>query len=96
MLNAPDRATPCETAYAAISAARAAAKLRGTHSLFKWVAPEPNFLAGCRALTAEAQRCMMPRYRRDHRAACVQARPSQDALEKLVIGVPVPEPSLPR
>src|SRR5690242_2776580 len=53
MLNAPELATPCETAYAAIDAAQAAAKLRGTRSLFAWVAPKPAFLTGCQALTVE-------------------------------------------
>ena len=96
MLNAPELATPCETAYAAIDAAQAAAKLRGTRSLFAWVAPRPAFLAGCQALTPEEQRCMMPRYRRDHRDDCARARPDDAALKKLVVDASTPEPAPPR
>src|SRR3954471_23709474 len=44
MLNAPDAATPCETAYAAIEAEGAAAKLHGGKSMFTWVAAKPDFL----------------------------------------------------
>ena len=96
MLNAPELATSCETAYAAIDAAQEAAKLRGTRSLFAWVAPKPAFLAGCQALTPEEQRCMMPRYRRDHRDDCARARPDDATLKKLVVGAPTPEPAPPR
>jgi hypothetical protein len=93
MLNAPEAATPCETAYGAVDAEQAAAKLRGSKSLFKWVAPKPDFLARCQALAPEAQRCMMPRYRRDHSQDCLIAEPSEEIRKTLVIGVPVAEPS---
>lgn len=93
MLNAPDGASPCETAYAAIEAEQKATKLRGGTSIFKWVAAKPDFLATCATLSPAAQSCMMPRYRRDHRDDCAQARPPTDVMEKLVVGVPVPEPT---
>lgn len=93
MLNAPEKATPCETAFAAIQAEQQAAKARGTHSMFEWVAPEAEFLANCRALTEAQQQCMAPRYRHDHRDDCDRARPSPNTLAKLVRGVPVPEPT---
>jgi hypothetical protein len=94
MLNAPEKATPCETAYAAIQAEQQVTKLRGTHSMFEWVAPEADFLASCRALTEAQQQCMAPRYRHDHRDDCDRARPSPDTLAKMIRGVPVPEPTI--
>jgi hypothetical protein len=93
MMNAKDGATSCETAFLAIEAEQAAAKLRGSKSIFQWVAPKPDFLAQCQALPPVAQSCMMPRYRRDHRDDCLRAEPSADVLKKLVVGVPVAEPS---
>jgi hypothetical protein len=95
MLNAPDGATPCETAYAAVEAEQSAAKLRGSKSIFQWVAPKADFQAQCQTLAPEAQSCMMPRYRRDHRDDCARVRPSSDVLKKLVVGVPVEEPHEP-
>ena len=94
MLNAPEGATPCETAYAAIEAEQQATKLRGTKSIFEWVAPKPDFLANCQALTPGQQKCMALRYRRDHDDECLRERPSPDTLAKLIRGVPVPEPNL--
>jgi hypothetical protein len=93
MLDAPEGATPCETAYAAIEAEQQATKLRGTKSIFEWVAPRPDFLASCQALTEAQQRCMALRYKRAHDDECQQARPSPDTLAKLIRGVPVPEPT---
>lgn len=92
MLNAPEGATPCETAYAAIEAEQQAAKLRGSKSIFQWVAPKAEFLATCKTLSPAAQSCMMPRYRSEHRDECAETRPPSDVLEKLVVGVPVKEP----
>lgn len=94
MMNAPEGATPCETAYAAIEAEQQATKLRGTRSIFEWVAPKADFLAACAALTPEQQKCMALRYRRAHDDECQQARPSPDTLAKLIRGVPVPEPTV--
>ena len=92
MLKAPDAATPCETAYAAIEAEQAAARERGGASIFTWVAPKPDFLAVCRAQSKLVQDCMMPRYRRDHADECEHAKPPDEVLKKLVVGAAVPEP----
>lgn len=94
MLGAPEGATPCETAYAAIEAEQAAVKLRGTHSIFQWVAPKADFLAGCRAMSDVQQKCMAPRYRRDHDDECLRARPDAEVLKKLVVAAPVDQPTL--
>lgn len=93
MLEAPEGATPCETAFAAVDAERSAAKLRGAKSIFQWVAPQADFLAQCQTLSPETQKCMMPRYRRDHRDDCLHARPPPDVLAKIIAGAPVPEPT---
>jgi hypothetical protein len=93
MLNAPDRATPCETAFAAVEAEQEATKLRATKSIFQWIAPKPDFLAQCQTLTPEGQNCMMPRFRRDHRDECQKSHPPAEVLKKLFVGVPVSEPS---
>lgn len=94
MMNAPEGGTPCETAYAAIEAEQQAVKLRGTKSIFEWVAPKADFLASCQELTPAQQKCMALRYRRDHDDECQRERPSPDTLAKLIRGVPVPEPSV--
>jgi len=94
MMNAPEAGTPCETAYAEIEAEQRAVKLRGTKSIFEWVAPKPDFLANCQALTPGQQKCMPVHYRREHDDECQRERPSPDTLAKLIRGVPVPEPTV--
>jgi hypothetical protein len=92
MLNAPDQASPCLTAYAAIDAERAAMKLHNSKSLFTWVAPKDEFVAHCEELPPAQQQCMAPRYRRDHADDCSKARPMPDVLKKLYAGAPIVEP----
>lgn len=92
MLNAPDQATPCLTAYAAIEAEGAAMKLHGGKSMFTWVAPKDDFLAACQQLPEPQQQCMAPRYRRDHAEDCQKQRPMPDVLGKMYAGAPVVEP----
>ena len=96
MLNAPEQATPCLTAFGAIEAEGAAMKLHNGKSMFKWVAPKDAFLAACQELPAGQQQCMAPRYRRDHADDCQKQRPMPDALKKLYVGEPVVEPSYQR
>jgi hypothetical protein len=96
MDNAPELATPCETAYGAIEAEQSQAKMRGTKSLFEWVAPKADFLAACRSLPDVAQKCMAPRYRAAHDSECVRAKPPEAALKKMFVPAPLPpEPELP-
>jgi hypothetical protein len=94
MINAPEAATPCETAFNAIDAEQAAARLRHGKSIFKWVAAKQEFLARCKDLPEKAQQCMAPRYRRDH-ADCTLARPPDAKLHELFIPEPVVEEKLP-
>ena len=94
MLNAPEAATPCETAFNALDAEQAGARLRKGKSMFKWVAPKAEFLAQCEQLPEKAKQCMMPRYRREH-DDCAAARPPDAVLHKMFIPEPVPEEKLP-
>jgi len=91
MLNAPDQATPCLTAFAAIEAEGAAMKLHNGKSMFKWVAPKDAFVAACEQLPAAQQQCMAPRYRRDHAEDCQKNRPMPEALKPMYVGEPIPE-----
>ena len=94
MLSAPEGATPCETSYNALEAEQSAARLRKGKSMFKWLAAKEEFLARCAELSAKAQQCMMPRYRRDH-DDCTLARPPDAVLQKMFIPEPVVEEKLP-
>jgi len=96
MLNAPEQATPCLTAYAAIEAEGAAMKLHDGKSMFKWVAPKDAFVAACEALPVAQQQCMAPRYRRDHGDDCQKNRPMPDVLAKMYVGLPIVEPNYQR
>ncbi|MEO8841096.1 MAG: hypothetical protein ABI591_33620 [Kofleriaceae bacterium] len=96
MLNAPEQATPCLTAYGAIEAEGAAMKLHDGKSLFKWVAPKDEFIARCEELPVVQQQCMAPRYRRDHADDCSKGRPMPDVLKKLYVGLPIVEPDYQR
>ena len=96
MLNAPDQATPCLTAFGAIEAEGAAMKLHNGKSMFKWVAPKDDFVAACQQLPVAEQQCMAPRYRRDHAEDCQKARPMPDALKKMYVGEPIAEPNYER
>jgi hypothetical protein len=96
MLNAPDQATPCLTAYAAIDAERAAMKLHNGTSMFTWIAPKDEFVARCQELSPALQQCMAPRYRRDHADDCSKARPTPDVLKKLYVGAPIVDPNYQR
>jgi hypothetical protein len=93
MLNAPEQATPCLTAYGAVEAEGAVMKLHNGKSMFKWVAPKDDFVAACQQLPALEQQCMAPRYRRDHAEDCQKARPMPDVLKKMYVGEPIVEPN---
>jgi hypothetical protein len=94
MINAPEGATPCESAFNALDAEQAAARLRKSKSMFKWVAAKDEFVARCRELPEKSQQCMAPRYRREH-DDCATARPPDAVLQKMFIAEPVVEEKLP-
>ena len=88
ILNAPEGATPCDTAWLAVEAEQAATKLRKGKSLFTWVAPKADFLAACQALPPDVQKCMAPRYHRDHTDECLRKKPADDVLKKMFVQIP--------
>lgn len=83
LLEAPEGATPCETALNAITAEQAAASAQNVASMFAWVAPRADFLAACEALPAATQACLSPRHQVRNRKACEDAKPATDVLEQL-------------
>ena len=92
MLEAPEGATPCESAYLAIQAEQAAAKAKGVASFFARVAPRDEFLGLCNALPAESQPCMVPKYATFHRPECEAARPPDGALKGMFEARPTNDP----
>lgn len=92
MYDAPEGATPCETALNAFEAEAAAAEKLGRPSYFSYVASRDVFLAGCRALTPEAQPCLAPRYQARHRDACGSALPPEGELAHLFVVRDAPAP----
>ncbi len=92
MLEAPEGATPCESAYNAIQAEQAAAKRKGVASFFTSVAPKEEFLRLCGALPAEGQACMVPKYGTFHRQECEAVRPPDGALKGMFEVRPTKDP----
>jgi len=83
MLNVPDGKTPCDTAWAAVTAEQATAKATGHKSIFVKVAERDDFLARCNAFPKESQACMVPKYATQHHDDCQKVRPSEEARKAL-------------
>jgi hypothetical protein len=73
--NAPDGATPCETAYNAFKASKDVSDTQGVKAVVLSLAPRDQFLAQCSGLPPATQACLAPRYMRLHRAECQRADP---------------------
>lgn len=83
MYEAPEGATPCESAYNAVTAEQAAAKPTKRGSIFSFVAPKDEFLKLCAALPDAAQQCLVPRYQARNQATCATAKAPIEQVEKL-------------
>lgn len=83
MLKAPEGATPCESYWNAIQAERTAATAGGHRSIFVRVLERPEFFRLCEGLSAETQRCLVPRYHAANRDACMPHRPPTDVMNQL-------------
>ena len=83
MYDAPEGATPCETAHNAFAAEAEAARSLGRESYFSFVADRAEFLAGCEELEPTTQRCLAPSYQARHREACKKALPEELTLPHL-------------
>jgi hypothetical protein len=69
--DAPDGATPCETAYNAFRAMDDVAKQRGVGGVPWGTLPDrATFLARCDRLTPQEQECAQPRYQARHHKEC--------------------------
>ena len=73
--NAPDGATPCETAYNAFKASKDVSDTQGVKAVVLSLAPRDEFLARCAGLPPDTQACLTPRYMWKHRADCQRADP---------------------
>lgn len=89
---APEGATPCETAYIAVTTSQQLAKESGRSALFTFVADKDVFLVKCNALSKEQQTCMRPRYIVTHREECQRIRPPQATLDEMFRVVEAPDP----
>lgn len=69
-LHAPDGATPCETAYNALTALDVAARQTDQPRPWKTLADRPTFLGRCAALPQQEQLCLGPRYQAQNHGAC--------------------------
>jgi len=85
MYNAPAGATPCESAYNAITAEQDAAKTLKRDSVFTFVAAKPDFLKLCNAQSVTAQQCLVPKYQDEHSPECDAAKVKDDELAKLYV-----------
>jgi hypothetical protein len=85
MLVAPVGATPCETAWNALSAGDAAGRQPGRTPLVLRLAPQAEFMKLCTALPAEARPCLAPAYQVHHREECLRARPNDDLIRAMFI-----------
>ena len=79
MYEAPEGATPCESAWNAVAAEQQAAKTTGTDSIFTFVAPHDVFVSLCGAMPAASQQCLIPRYRSRNQASCATVTPGDTA-----------------
>lgn len=81
---APDGATPCETAYIAFKASQDYATEHHVQPVILWLAPRQEFLDRCAALPGATQVCMAPRYLIKHRDECDKAKPTPEVAATLV------------
>lgn len=75
MQNAPEGATPCETAYNAFKASKDVSDTQDVKAVVLHLAPRDEFLARCADLPPQTQLCLAPRYMWQHRAECKGASP---------------------
>lgn len=85
MYNAPEGATPCESAYNVVAAEQAAAKTMKRESIFKFVAAKDVFFTLCQALPAASQHCLVPRYEARNHEACQSAKAPAEQVNKLFV-----------
>jgi hypothetical protein len=85
MYNAPEGATPCESAYNSVVAEQDAARTMKRESIFKFVAAKDVFLKLCHAFPAASQQCLIPKYEARNREACRDARAPAEQIKALYV-----------
>ena len=83
MYEAPEGATPCESAYNAFTAEQEAAKPTARGSIFSFVAPRAEFVKHCEALPVASQQCLVPRYQARNQASCLTAKAPPEKTDAL-------------
>jgi hypothetical protein len=84
MQNAPEGATPCETAYNAFKASKDVSDTRDVKAVVLRLAPRDEFLTRCADLPPQTQLCLAPRYMWQHRTECRGASPAAANLSGMV------------
>lgn len=85
MYQAPEGATPCESAYNSVVAEQAAATTMKRESIFRFVAPKDVFFKLCQALPPASQQCLIPRYEARNREACRTAAASSEQIKPMYV-----------
>jgi hypothetical protein len=70
LYHAPEGKTPCETAYNAYKASLDEAEAAQAKALVLHLAPREEFLTLCGTFPETEQRCLSPKYLREHHDAC--------------------------
>jgi hypothetical protein len=70
VFDAPQGATPCETAYNAVSAVDQASRARNRTTPWDVLPDRDTFLARCAALPPQEQQCYQPRYSAENHPTC--------------------------
>jgi hypothetical protein len=83
LYDAPEGATPCESAFNAFQHSIDVAAREHLKPIVISVAPHDEFVARCAMVPSAQQACLVPRYRRDHDAECKSNRPPDDVLREL-------------
>jgi len=84
MQNAPEGATPCETAYNAFKASKDVSDKQDVKAVVLSLVPRDEFLTRCADLPPQTQLCLAPHYMWQHRAECRGASPGGANLSGMV------------
>jgi len=70
VFEAPEGATPCETAYNAVRAIDEASRARNNSTPWTSLPDRDTFIARCTALPVQEQQCYQPRYAAQNHPTC--------------------------
>ena len=93
MYDAPQGATPCESAYNAFRASLDFAKSHDATPVVQTLAPRDEFLSKCASLPPTVQQCLVPVYLAHNRDACDKVKPPADVVASMVVLKQTMEPA---